>query len=71
MDILQDVRGQNTIHQTNPSNLKDQRKEILLGIDVQTKHIYNLIEMGKKRNKTTLTVNLLKPISFFKKINLF
>ena len=34
--------------------------EILLGIDVQTKHIYNLIEMGKKGTKTTLTVNSFK-----------
>jgi hypothetical protein len=38
--------------------LKDQ-KEILLGIDVQKKHLY-LIEMGKKGTKTTLTVNSFK-----------
>jgi hypothetical protein len=48
MDILQDVRGRKIQYiKLIPSNLKDQRKEILLGIDVQTKHIYNLIEMGK------------------------
>jgi hypothetical protein len=46
MDILQDVRGRKIQYiKLIPSNLKDQ--EILLGIDVQTKHIYNLIEMGK------------------------
>ncbi|MFT5254670.1 MAG: hypothetical protein ACI87N_003748, partial [Flavobacteriales bacterium] len=28
--------------------------------DVQTKHIYNLIEIGKKGTKTTLTVNSFK-----------
>ena len=39
---------------------KDQRKEILLGIDIQTNHIYNLIETGKKGTKTTLTVNSFK-----------
>jgi hypothetical protein len=39
---------------------KDQRKEILLGIDTQTKNIYNLIEIGKKGTKTTLTVNSFK-----------
>jgi hypothetical protein len=34
------------------------RKETLLKIDVQTKHIYNLIETEK--TKTTLTVNSFK-----------
>jgi outer membrane lipoprotein-sorting protein len=43
-----------------PMNSKDQRKEILLGIDSQTKNIYNLIEIGKKGTKTTLTVNSFK-----------
>ena len=43
-----------------PINSKDQRKEILLGIDSQTKNIYNLIEIGKKGTKTTLTVNSFK-----------
>jgi outer membrane lipoprotein-sorting protein len=43
-----------------PNNSKDQRKEILLGIDSQTKNIYNLIEIGRKGTKTTLTVNSFK-----------
>src|SRR3970040_2106614 len=58
MDILQDVRGRKIQYiKLIPTNARDSRKEILLGIDVQTKHIYNLIEMGKKGTKTTLTVN--------------
>ena len=61
MDILQNVKGRKIQYiklvSTNP---KDQRKEVLLGIDVQTKHIYNLIEVGKKGTKTTLTVNSFK-----------
>ncbi|SDW59115.1 LolA family protein [Flavobacterium degerlachei] len=61
MDILQDVRGRKIQYiKLVPTNAKDQRKEILLGIDVQTKHIYNLIEVGKKGTKTTLTVNSFK-----------
>lgn len=61
MDILQDVRGRKIQYiKLVPMNAKDQRKEILLGIDVQTKHIYNLIETGKKGTKTTLTVNSFK-----------
>lgn len=43
-----------------PMSSKDQRKEILLGIDTKTKNIYNLIEIGKKGTKTTLTVNSFK-----------
>ena len=61
MDILQDVKGRKIQYvKLVPLNTKDQRKEILLGIDVQTKHIYNLIETGKKGTKTTLTVNSFK-----------
>ena len=49
-----------------PNNAKDQRKEILLGIDSKTKTIYNVIEIGRNGTKTTLTVNSFKtnqPIS--------
>lgn len=61
MDILQNVRGRKIQYiKLIPTSSKDQRKEVLLGIDIQTKHIYNLIEMGKKGTKTTLTVNSFK-----------
>jgi outer membrane lipoprotein-sorting protein len=61
MDILQDVKGRKIQYiKLVPTSGKDQRKEVLLGIDVQTKHIYNLIETGKKGTKTTLTVNSFK-----------
>lgn len=61
MDLLQDVKGRKIQYvKLVPNNAKDPRKEILLGIDVQTKHIYNLIETGKKGTKTTLTVNSFK-----------
>ena len=61
MDILQNVKGRKIQYiKLVPTSSKDQRKEVLLGIDIQTKHIYNLIEMGKKGTKTTLTVNSFK-----------
>jgi outer membrane lipoprotein-sorting protein len=61
MDDLQNIKGRKIQYiKLVPMNAKDQRKEILLGIDVQTKHIYNLIETGKKGTKTTLTVNSFK-----------
>lgn len=61
MDILQNVKGRKIqFIKLTPIASKDQRKEILLGIDSQTKHIYNLIEVGKNGTKTTLTVNSFK-----------
>jgi outer membrane lipoprotein-sorting protein len=44
MDIVQDVKGRKIQYvKLIPLSSRDQRKEVLLGIDVQTKHIYNLI----------------------------
>ncbi|WP_264618322.1 LolA family protein [Flavobacterium sp. 7A] len=61
MNVLQDVRGRKIQYiKLVPTSTRDQRKEILLGIDVKTKHIYNLIEIGKNGTKTTLTVNSFK-----------
>ncbi|WP_333601406.1 LolA family protein [Flavobacterium sp.] len=60
-DILQDVKGRKIQYiKLVPTSAKDQRKEILLGIDSQTKNIYTVIEMGKNGTKTTLTVNSFK-----------
>lgn len=60
-DILQDVKGRKIQYiKLVPTSGKDQRKEILLGIDSQTKNIYNVIEIGKNGTRTTLTVNSFK-----------
>lgn len=60
-DILQNVRGRKIQYvKLIPTSTKDERKEIFLGIDVQTKHIYNLMEIGKNGSKTTITVNSFK-----------
>jgi outer membrane lipoprotein-sorting protein len=60
-DILQDVKGRKIQYiKLVPTNAKDQRKELLLGIDSQTKNIYTVIEIGKNGTKTTLTVNSFK-----------
>ena len=60
-DIEQNVKGRKIQYiQLKPISAKDTRKEILLGIDVQTKHIYNLIEIDKNGTRTTLTVNSFK-----------
>ncbi|WP_447636931.1 LolA family protein [Flavobacterium microcysteis] len=60
-DILQNVRGRKIQYiKLIPTSSKDERKEVFLGIDVQTKHIYNLMEIGKNGSKTTITVNSFK-----------
>ncbi len=57
IDITQKV-GKNKIQyiKLTPTNAKDQRKEILMGINSRTNQIYTLIEIGKNGTKTTLTV---------------
>ncbi|TYB73042.1 outer membrane lipoprotein carrier protein LolA [Bizionia saleffrena] len=67
MDIIQNVKGRKIQYvKLIPIDSNSEIKFILLGIDVQTKHIYNLIETGKNSTSTTLTVNSFKtnePIS--------
>jgi outer membrane lipoprotein-sorting protein len=61
MDIVQNVNGKKIQYvKLVPINAKDQRKEILVGIDTKTNNIYNVIEIAKKGTKTTLTVNSFK-----------
>ncbi|UYW02243.1 outer membrane lipoprotein carrier protein LolA [Flavobacterium agricola] len=66
-DITQNVKGRSIQYvKLTPTNAKDYRKEVLIGIDNQTKNIYNLIEVGKDGTKTTIIVNSFKtnqPIS--------
>ena len=60
-DIPQDVRGRKIQYiKLIPISSKDQRKEVLLGIDIQTKNIYNVIETGKNGTRTTIVVNSFK-----------
>ena len=69
MDIIQDVKGRKIQYvKLTPMDSNSEIKNVLLGIDAQTKHIFNLIEIGKNGTKTTLTVNSFKtnePISKF------
>jgi outer membrane lipoprotein-sorting protein len=44
----------------NPIDSNSPIAKVLLGIDVNTKHIYNLIETGKNTTVTTLTVTQFK-----------
>jgi len=61
IDIVQDVKGRKIQYvKLIPIDSNSEIKYILLGIDSQTKHIYNLIQIGKNGTKTTLTVNSFK-----------
>lgn len=66
-DIQQNVKGRKIQYiKLSPTSAKDYRKEVLVGVDVQTKNIYNIIEVAKDGTKTTIVVNSFKtnqPIS--------
>ncbi len=67
MDIVQNVKGRKVQYvKLTPIDSNSEIKYILLGIDIQTKHIYNLIQVGENETNTILTVNSFKtnePIS--------
>lgn len=57
MDIVQKVGTAKIQYiKLTPTNAKDHRKQILIGINAKTKQIHNLIETGKNGTVTTLTV---------------
>jgi outer membrane lipoprotein-sorting protein len=60
-DILQNIKGRKIQYiKLNPLNAKDHTKEVLIGIDVQTKHIYNFIKTEKDGTRITITINSFK-----------
>lgn len=60
-DILQNVQGRKIQYiKLVPRDSESEITSILLGVDVETKHIYRLIETGKNGTKTTITVNSFK-----------
>lgn len=60
-DILQNIQGRKIqFVKLTPTDTNSEIKSILLGIDVETKHIYKLIETGKNGAKATITVNSFK-----------
>ena len=61
MDITQNIQGRKIQYvKLTPIDSNSEIKYILLGIDANTKNIYNLIQIGKNGTKTTLTVNSLQ-----------
>ena len=61
MDIVQNIKGRKIqLVKLTPIDSNSEISYILLGIDSQTKHIYNLITIGKNGTKTILTVNSFK-----------
>lgn len=61
MDIVQNVKGRRIqFVKLTPIDSNAEIKNILLGIDIQTKHIYKLIQTDDQGTKYTLTVNSFK-----------
>lgn len=67
MDIQQNIRGRKIqFIKLSPIDSNTEIKNILLGIDMQTKHIYKLIQVDSSGTSYTITVNSFKtnqPIS--------
>lgn len=60
-DVLQNVQGRKIQYvKLTPIDSDSDIREILLGVDVETRHIYKLIETGNNGTKTTITVNSFK-----------
>lgn len=60
-DILQNIKGRRIQYvKLTPLNAKDKTKEILIGVDEQTKHIYNFIQTEKDGTKIIITINSFK-----------
>ncbi|RZS90487.1 LolA family protein [Aquimarina brevivitae] len=61
MDITQDVNGRKIQYvKLTPIDSNSELKEVLLGIDKQTKHIYKMIQSQKNGSNITITVNSFK-----------
>jgi outer membrane lipoprotein-sorting protein len=61
MDITQTVKGRKIQYvKLIPIDSKAEIKDILLGIDMQSKHVYRLIQTDANGTKYTLTVNSFK-----------
>ncbi|WP_425549113.1 LolA family protein [Aquimarina addita] len=61
MDITQDAQGRKIqFVKLTPIDSKSEFKEILLGIDKQTKHIYKMILMQNNGSNITITINSFK-----------
>jgi len=61
MDIIQNIRGRKIQYiKLTPIDSTTEIKYVLLGIDINTKHVYNLIEIGNNATKTTLTITTFK-----------
>ncbi|MGB0788368.1 MAG: LolA family protein [Marinirhabdus sp.] len=62
MDIAQNVKGRKIQYvKLTPTNKNAGVKDVLLGIDVQTKHIYKLIQTDANGTRYTVTVTHFKP----------
>ena len=61
MDIAQNINGRKIQYiKLTPIDSDSEIKYVLLGIDLNTKHVYKLIEIGSNDTKTTLTINSFK-----------
>lgn len=57
-DIQQNIKGRKIQYvKLTPLNQKDNTKDVLIGVDVQTKNIYNFIQTEKDGTRIYITIN--------------
>lgn len=60
-DVLENIKGRKIqFVKLTPIDTHSEIKSVLLGIDIETKHIYKLVQIGDNKTTTTITVNSFK-----------
>ena len=61
MDVIQNVKGRKIQNiKLTPLNPKDLMKDVMMGVDTETKNIYNIIQNAKNGTKTSIFINSYK-----------
>lgn len=61
LDVIQNVKGRKIQNiKLTPLNPKDLMKDVMMGVDTETKNIYNIIQNAKNGTKTSIFINSYK-----------
>ena len=61
LDVIQNVKGRKIQNiKLTPLNPKDLMKDVMMGVDTETKNIYNIVQNAKNGTKTSIFINSYK-----------
>lgn len=61
LDVIHNVKGRKIQNiKLTPLNPKDLMKDVMMGVDTETKNIYNIIQNAKNGTKTSIFINSYK-----------